>query len=159
MKPRDPFTKILALVGCTLLWFPLLAPFLLAAAAFISRGRLLFDALMRAELFPLVLLGGLLLLWGAVRARARRAWVAWSLGAAVAMLFGGQALAFFSGLASGAAEPEGLPWALVLTSLALYAAGVASAGLGGVFLVRDLFRASRQQPQPANGAAEEWHNQ
>jgi len=140
MAKKGVLTRILALTGTVLLWFPLLAPFLLTAAFFISTGELRFDYLMPAELFPLVLLGGLLLLWATLRARSRRAWVGWGLAGAVAMLFGGQALAFFSGLADGRIEPEGLPWVLVLASLALYALGVAAAGAGGILLLRDLYK-------------------
>jgi hypothetical protein len=133
------FTKIMALAGTVLMWMPIVFPVLLGAGAFISRGQVLFDYLMPAELFPCVLLGGLLLLWAAVRARSRRAWLAWSLGAAVVTLFGGQAYAFFVGLADGRIAAEGLPWALVIASLSLYTAAVTAAALGGLALIRDLY--------------------
>ena len=54
---------------------------------------------------------------------------------------GGQALASVTGLASGRTEPTGWPWALVLASLALYVLALVILGVGGVLLVRDLFKA------------------
>ena len=63
MEKRDTLTKILAIAGTALVWFPILAPVLLAIAAFIGEGRFLLDYLMPAELCPVALLGGGLLLW------------------------------------------------------------------------------------------------
>ena len=41
----------------------------------------------------------------------------------------------------GRTEPTGWPWALVLASLALYVLALVILGVGGVLLVRDLFKA------------------
>jgi hypothetical protein len=140
MGKRDIFTRTLAAVGTVLVWFPILAP-ILFSAGFLIRARMFrFDYLMPAELFPLALLGGGLLLWAALRARARRGLIGGSLGGAVAALFGGQALATITGLASGRTEPTGWPWALVLACLALYAVALIVMGVGGVRLIRDLSR-------------------
>lgn len=84
---KDGLTKILAVAGTVLVVLPLLAPLVFALVAFTHRRRFLFDYLMPAELFGLVLAGGLLLLWGA--------------------LVLSQGLAVLSGLASGAREASG----------------------------------------------------
>lgn len=81
---------------------------------------MLFDYLMPAELFPLALAGGLLLLWAALRARTGVGRVAWSLGIAVGAMAGSQVLAVVTGLASGAREAVGWRLVLVIAGLALY---------------------------------------
>ncbi len=58
MDKTNTLTKILAFVGTALVWFPIVAPFLLSAARLIQARRFLFDYLMPAELFPAVLVGG-----------------------------------------------------------------------------------------------------
>jgi hypothetical protein len=131
-------TRYLALGGTVLLWLPLAAPLFFGVLFWLTNGEMRVDYLMPAEMFPVVVLGGALLVWAALRARQHRAWIGGGLGAAVLFLFGGQTYAFYSGLATGAIEPVGLPWTLVLISLALYALGIAAAGTGGVLLLRRL---------------------
>ena len=145
MEKRGVLTKILAIVGTGLVWFPVLAPTLLSVAAFVTEGVFRFDYLMPAELFPAALVGGGLLLWAALRARSRRALIAWGLGIAVVSLVAGQALAVITGLASGRTEPTGWPVALVVASLAVYSLALVAMGVGGVLLIGDLFR---RQPSP-----------
>jgi hypothetical protein len=143
MQKRDSLSKALTIAGTILVWLPVLAPVFFAAAALIGRGVLRFDYLMPAELFLAVLLGGGLLIWAAVRAHARRALIGAGLGVAAGMLIGGQALAVATGLASGETEPVGWPWAMVVASLVAYSLAVVAVGVGGVLLLRDLFRGPR----------------
>jgi hypothetical protein len=140
MEKKGSLTKALAVVGTVLVWIPILAPVLFSAAFLIQTGMFRFDYLMPAEIFPVALVGGGLLLWAALRARARRGLIGWSLGSAVALPVVGQALATVTGLASGRTEPAGWPWALVLASLALYVLALVILGVGGALLLRDLFR-------------------
>jgi hypothetical protein len=98
-----------------------------------------FDFLMPAELFPIALVGALLLLWAAQRARSQRKLIGWGLVSMTAFLFGGQALAVVSGLASGAIEPTGWAWALVVASIALYTLALIGVCIAGVLLVRKLY--------------------
>lgn len=143
MAKKGTLTKVLALVGTVLVWFPILAPVLLGVVLMIQRRIFRFDYLMPAELFPLILAGGGLLIWAALRARSRLKLIGWGLGIAAGLLVGGQALAVVTGLASGETEPVGWQWALVVTSLAGYSLAVITAGVGGLLLLRDLFRPSR----------------
>lgn len=144
MKDKGVFTKTLAIVGTVLAWFPIFAPILLSAVFFIQAGVFRFDYLMPAELFLFGLAGGLLLLWAAVRVRSWRALIGWGLGIAVGMLVGGQALAVATGLASGETEPTGLPWVLVIGSLIVFIAALIAVGVGGVLLLRDLYRPKKE---------------
>lgn len=143
MEKKGVLTKILAIAGTVLVWFPILAPVLLSVAVIIKERMFRFDYLMPAELFPAILAGGGLLIWAALRARSRRGIIGWGLGSAVGLLVGGQALAVVTGLASGETEPAGWWWALVLASIVVYSLALVVIGVGGVLLLRDLFKPSR----------------
>ena len=143
MKKRDTLTKGLAITGTVLAWFPILAPVLFGVVFLIQEGRFLVDYLMPAELFLFALAGSLLLLWAGLRARTRWKLIAWGLGVAVVMIVGVQALAEATGLASGATEPAGFWFALVLVSLAIFTLGLVTVGVGGILLLRDLFRSPK----------------
>lgn len=142
---KDVLTKGLAISGTALVWLPLLAPVLFSAVRLIQGGHFLFDFLMPAELFPLVLVGGLLLLWAAFRARMRRAILGWGLGAAVVLLVGSQALAVVTGLASGETELGTWQGALVIGLFVLFLLAVVAIAIGSVLLVRDLFGLDKSQ--------------
>jgi len=143
VKEKGVLTRILAIAGTVLMWFPILAPVLLSIVAVIGEGVFRFDYLMPAELFPIVLIGGGLLLWAALRAHSRRGLIGWGLGIATGLLVGGQVLAVVTGLASGRIEPTGWWWALVLGSIAVYTLALVVIGVGGVLLLRDLFKTAQ----------------
>lgn len=147
MQTKGLLTNLLAITGTALVWLPIAAPILFSLVKLSERGWLRFDYLMPAELFPVALAGGGLLLWAALRARAHQRLIGGGLGAVVALLVGGQALAVITGLASGETSPEGVWWAVVVASLAGYTLAVAAMGIGGIFLVRDLFRSPRLMAQ------------
>ena len=69
MKTHNRLTKLLAIVGTLLVWFPILAPIVVTLAYFFISGLFRFDYLMPAELFLAVIIGGGLLIWAAFRAR------------------------------------------------------------------------------------------
>jgi hypothetical protein len=142
MENKGIFTKILAILGTILLWFPIQAPLLLAAVRLVQTGTAQVDYLIPAELFPVALAGGVLLIWAAWRARAQQKIITWSLGIAFLALLLSQGLALVTGLASGAAEPAGFSWFLVVALLAVYSLGLVVAGVGGVMLLLNLFRPS-----------------
>jgi hypothetical protein len=140
MKNKNAFSKTLAIAGTVLAWFPILAPILLSVVVFITHHVFRFDYLMPAELFPFALVGGGLLFWAALRAHSRQKLIGWGLGIAVSLLVGGQVLAVVTGLASGETEPTGWGWMLVLASLVGYSLALIAMGIGGVLLLRDLFK-------------------
>ena len=140
MKHQTVLTKTLAVVGNILGWFPILAPIVLAFTALFTRGRFLLDFLMPAELFPIALAGALLLLWASVRTHSHLKLIAWGLGIAILLLVGSQAIAVATGLASGATEPTGLWLTVVLTVFAGFVAALIAVDVGGILILRDLFR-------------------
>ncbi len=145
MGDRNLLTKILAIAGTFFVWVPLLAPLVFGVFHFFRAGWFQVDYLMPAEMFPAVLVGAGLLIWAAIRARSRRLLILGGFGAAVALLFGAQALAEVTGLADGAMEPTGIWWALVVATFALYIVALIAVGVGGALLLRDVFGKGQQQ--------------
>jgi hypothetical protein len=143
MDRKGVFTKILAIVGTVLVWLPVLAPFVFSVVSLIGDSMFRFDYLMPAELFPMALPGAGLLLWAALRARSHWKLIGRGLGAALVLLFGGQALAVVTGLASGVTRRGGWQEAVVLTALVAYALALVVIGVTGVRLVRDLYKKKR----------------
>jgi len=140
MGKRDILTKVLAVAGTVLTAFPLLAPLIIAVLHFNVERGFRVDWFIPAELFPVVLMGGLFLLWAALRARLQRKWIAWCLGLAMLFLFGGQGLAVVTGLASGKIAAQGVWWIAVLATIALYVICVAALTVNGILMLRGLFR-------------------
>lgn len=101
---------------------------------------MIFDYLMPAELFIVVLMGAGLLLWASLRVHAYTRLIAWSLGIGMAFLIGSQALAVASGLASGEIEPTGAVWILVLSMIVIYTLAVAALAMVGIILLQIVFR-------------------
>ena len=153
MRIKAIVCRILALLGTLLVWFPVLAP-LLGVLEYVSRpptyeGPFNFDYLIPAELFPMALLGGVLLILAELLAgqkgRLHRRLIFWGIGTALAMLAGGQFVATVSGLASGATRPPSIWWYVVLGTLAFYVLGLVVMGTGGMLLLRDLFIPARSR--------------
>jgi hypothetical protein len=144
MDRTGMLTKALAAVGTFLVWFPIVVTILASVARSIATGVFRCDYLMPAELFPVAFVGAGLLLWAALRARARRELIGWGFGAMLALLAGGQVLAVVTGLASGETEPAGWAWVLVIVSLAGYTLALVEIGSAGVLLVHDLFQHSKK---------------
>jgi hypothetical protein len=138
---RGLFTRILAISGTFLAWIPILAPLLFSLAFYIQTRLFRFDYLMPAELFLFALVGGILLVWAALRARARRWLIGGGLAAVVVFPVVMQAVATTTGLASGEIEPGGWQLALVLAFLIGYCLALVAVSIGGILLLTDLFRA------------------
>jgi hypothetical protein len=143
METKGALTKGLAITGTIFVWLPILAPIFFSVIFFFQQRLFRFDYLMPAELGLFAFGGGILLLVAALRAHLHIKIISWGLGIAFVMVIGGQALAVVTGLASGAAEPVGWRWALVLGSLVLYSLAIVGVGIGGILLLRDLFKSQQ----------------
>lgn len=120
MKKHSLLTIVIAFFGTCLLWIPFL--FLLVTSLFgtIRSGVVRFDYLLIGEMFPLILLGGGLII--ATAFREKRFWKLLLLlyVSAIGLLFGSQGLAIATGIASGTRPPEGVWWIVVLGGIILY---------------------------------------
>lgn len=141
MGRRGVFIKILAIVGTSMVWFPVLAPVIFSLTSAISDRMFRFDYLMPAELFPFVIVGVGALVWAAVLTRRYRKLILCGLSIMIASIVSGQVFAVVTGLASGETEPVGWPWALVLSSIIIYTLSIVMVGVGGILLLYDIFRA------------------
>ncbi len=140
MAKRDVLSKILAVGGTVLVWIPILTTVFFSAVGSLRSGIFRFDYLMPAELFPVALVGGLLLLWAALRARSRRGLIGWGFGSGVGLLLAGEVLAIATGIASDETEPAGWILGLVIGSIIIYALALVVVGVAGILLARDLLR-------------------
>ena len=142
------FTKIPAVFGAVLVLLPVVALLVFSVIGFIGGRPYQFDYLIPAELFPVAFVGGGLLVWTSARVHMYRKLIGWSFWGAVISLFAGQVLAVVTGLASGANEPRGLPWALVVATIGIYTLLLPVVGVGGVLLVRHVFRRPYSKVRP-----------
>lgn len=140
---RKIITGLLAAAGSTLTLLPILAPVIFSIIKMIQGGPFMLDYLMPAELFPVAILGGVMLIWAAARARSKRVIIGWSSAIAIISLIGGQLIAVITGLASGATKADGWQWALVLLSLFIYTASLGVIGITGIILTREQFQQNR----------------
>lgn len=140
MEKKDNLTKFLAVAGTVLVWIPFIAPVFFSIAFFIRAGGFHFDYLMPAELSLVALAGALLLIWASSRARMRLKIILWGLIIAILSLAFSLILAVVTGLASGATERTGWQWAIVVVLLVVYIISIIWIGIGGILLVRDLYK-------------------
>lgn len=143
MENKGVLTKILAIAGIVLVWFPILTPILLTTILYIQEQVFRLDYLVPAELFLSFLIGGGILLWAVLQVHSHAQWIGWSLGIAVILLFGGQLIAVVTGLANGITEPAGGWWAVVVASLVIYIVAILETGIGGILLLRDVFKSQK----------------
>ena len=147
MEKRILLDKILVTTGVILVWLPILAPIFLSLAFLIAHGQFRFDYLMPAELFLFALVGSALLIWVSLRVKSHTKLVGWALAITVGMLVGAQAIAEVTGLASGAIEPAGGWFVLVLTMLGFFNLALIAVGVGGILLLRQVYRLTSKKHQ------------
>ena len=130
VEKKDALAKGPAMIGTMLVWIPVFAPVILGFISLVTDGIYRFDYLLPAELGILVFIGGILLLWGAIRAKSRQGIVSWTFGIAVVSIL---VLITF-----GDVMPGNWEWMVVVGLLIAYSLAVVGMGVGGIFLWRDL---------------------
>lgn len=140
MDNNNNLTKALAISGTLLVGLPILAPILIGVIAWIATSKLHMDYLMPAELFLLVLIGGALLVWAAVRINSHIKWTGWSLSIATALLAATQGMAVLLGLANGDYPPEGWRFIIVISLLGLFNLAIVILAIGGIRLIVKTFK-------------------
>jgi hypothetical protein len=138
LAEKNKLSMILALTGTVLVWFPIAFTLLASFTGFIRSGQAHLDYLMPAEMFPVALIGALLLLWAAIRSKIYKRMAGTGLGLFVAFPVLGSVVAVASGLASGRTEMGGIEWAFVLLFIALFAGAQILLGITGILLIKKL---------------------
>jgi hypothetical protein len=146
MMKNPKITKILAIVGVILVWFPLLLPFIFGGVRFVESGRLHIDFLIPAEIFFVPFSGSVALLWAAVRAKSRRKLIAWAFAAMLFFLIVSQVTAVITGLADGSVQMGGWQSTLVFSLFGGFLAALVVIAVAGILLLRDLYRPNSENP-------------
>jgi len=148
MIQRDPLARVLAVLGTVLVWLPVAFMLLTAVVGSVREGRFLCDYLLPGELFPLELVGGVLLVVAAARSRWGLKPIAWSAGAMVALLAAVAGVSALTGIGSSPAEPSRWRIYLLWGLYAGFCAALLSLGVGGIRLWRHLFQRAPQPDAP-----------
>lgn len=135
---RDKLTKILAIIGTVLLWAPFAFMVITSIVGSIASGAFHMDYLIPAELFPVVIIGGAILIWVSLRSKLMRKSIIIDFIVAVASFFAVQAIAVLSGLAYNLAAVGGFFWGLIIAVLVLYILAALGLAIGGTLLIRKL---------------------
>lgn len=144
MDGRGVLTRVLAVAGTVLVWVPVVLPVVFWLGIGIRSGNFIhLDFMIPAEIFWVVLVGAGLLIWAGLRARSGWRFVVVSLGVAILFLVTVIAFTAVTGLASGATEPTPLLMGVSYGLLILFDLAVVATGLGGIFLLKNLFTPSR----------------
>jgi hypothetical protein len=133
MPKRQGLTRVLAIAGTTLLWLPLILIVVVTVRGAPKEvGWLPLFVVGAMDVFPAVVLGGLLLLGAAILARSHRGVIGLSVAAPI--------ISIVSGMVWSQPIPEG-GWPLVITivMVAAFWLGLAIAGVAGADLTRSLF--------------------
>ena len=144
MDKKSRFSWWLALRATILLWFPFAVLVVFSVSRLILTGSLMFngvlmvDYLIPAELFLVVAVGALLLLWAAIRAKKMLVEVIIGCVLGLIGLGLGQGMAVWTGLAHGDTEPTGWPWITVLGLIILYDLAVVFLAIVGTRLTISL---------------------
>jgi hypothetical protein len=139
-KQKAALTKIFAVSGSVLLWAPILFLFVTAIIGSIAGKALLFDYLMLAELFPIIALGLILLIFASLLSHLYRKWFGWGSVTALLALSAAQILATASGLSSGALAESGGVFATVIAAIVVYNVIVVALAILSILLLRRLFQ-------------------
>ena len=137
---KNFLTKSLVIAGVILTWFPILATLITAVLASIIEQSFLFDFLMPAELGVFAILGTSLLLWAAIRLKSMIKPIAWSLALMIILLFGSQALAVATGLATGERPSSDAMFYVVMGMLMMYSVILILPAILGTRLLRQAFK-------------------
>ncbi len=146
-KQKNALIKIFAISGTVMLWAPILFMFITAISGSIARKTLLFDYLMLAEMFPIVALGLVLLIFTTLLTRTFRKWFGWGSVAALVALVVGNMIAVASGLASGTASESGGYFMIVIVSIVVFNILVVALAILAIMLLRRIFQ-KKQEPTP-----------
>lgn len=140
MEKNQKIAKILGIIGMVLVWFPILATIMTSPIVSNISQKFRVDYLLPAELFPIALLGGILLFVAAWLSKSRKFIFGLLLGLKIFFFLGIVIVAQVTGLASG--ERASGDWATVLTMgmLGAYILCLFLLCIFSIVQVRDLFR-------------------
>lgn len=141
-RDREYFMRVLAIIGTVIVWIPFIFTIATSVSGTTNQGQLLIDYLMPAELFPIALIGSLMLVVAAQMARYLRKTIGLSFVVALVLLFGGQIFSAQSGLAIGVVESTSWVWGVIFNTIIVYTLAQILIAVAGIMLIRHLFKRS-----------------
>ena len=145
-KLKSVLAKVFALIGMAALWLPILFMCLTAIVGSIINQTLLFDYLMLAELYFIVIPGLVALFVASLLGGCYQKWFGWGGAVAVVLLVGTLALAALSGLSSGLLPASGGIYITVIAAILVYSILVIALAVLSILLVRKLFPKKKVTP-------------
>ncbi len=152
MGKRDALAKTLAIIGVVLVALPILAPLVFGLLSVARTGGFRFDYLMPFEVYPLTLVGLVLILVAALRSRLRRRPVGISIGMMLGGVLLGAVAAQLTGIANSEETLETWRYAVTIGFGAISIIGQVMLIVVGVMLIRDLFAVEADAPAPTSAA-------
>lgn len=145
MSTKPFWPKVMALGGTLMVLAPLAFTLLLGIIHLLSSKFLMFDYLLPAELYPLVFIGGLMLIAVAFWQKLERKLIGVSLGVATLALLLVIAIGL-AGLEPKAGQPVSFQMIIIYLLLTVYTGALVALGWGGFKLFRQL--STRGQGNP-----------
>lgn len=145
MKKNSVFTRILAIVGIVLTWFPIFVAILIFVTVIFRDHEFHFDYLMPLELFFVSLAGGCLLVLASLISRSYQRLVLWGFALVIALRILVEANVYIRAAISDGNEPAEWMNTLIVIVCNVYTVSVVFLGFAGVLLATNLFR----QPKKA----------
>ena len=139
MEEKNTFTKALTILGTALEGYPFLRVGLDALGSLLPGGHSFTNKyLLPVPIFVWMLIGGGLLVWAASRAKQQKVLISRSYKMGIGVLLAGAVLAPVLGLDTDVIRPNAYRVAHI--ALGLYALANVVTLIGGIQLLRDLFR-------------------
>lgn len=152
MAKRSVLARVLAIIGVVLLLAPILLPVAFSLRSFGRPGGYMIDYLMPFEVYPVAIVGFILVLVASLLTRLRRGTV----GICIGMMLGGVLLggvaAQLTGIANSVETLEAWRYAVVIGFGVVSLIGQIALAVVGALLVRDLSRTKRVEPVIASPA-------
>lgn len=140
MNNKTFWLRVMTVAGVMIVWSPLVLMLLTGIPRLFRSGMLQFDYLLPAELFPLLLIGGLLLLAVSLSQKLERRLVGLGMLIPVASLLLLILFANVSGMDKSPTSPTGFQMAMIAFFMIAYTAGVGLLGVGGLRLHKQISR-------------------
>lgn len=140
MKNKILISKIISIIGTTLVWIPIIAPIFFTLILLFTRKILVFDFLMPMELFFLIIIGAILLIVSSIIMKYNWKIIGISFIVIISMFIIPQVIAVLTGVASGAAKMTTMMYIILLTFVLIYITFLVILGISAISLTKKLFK-------------------
>jgi len=140
VSKNNKFKIIFLILGCILLWFPFTLPLIFAFFSLVQNGHFLFDFLIPLEIFPVVLIGALLITATFLISKIHMKIIISSLIGVICSLLFVLIYSQISGLASGETGILSLSGSLIVLSIIIYYFSAITIGIMGLLHLKRILK-------------------